>query len=87
MVQLHGTIIVILKGTSAAQYYPYPEYRTMGDIDIMTRREDYDIACKQLMDNGYTMLKEIYKEAELIKDGIQIDIRQLIVRIQRTFHG
>lgn len=31
---------VILKGTSASQYYPHPEYRTMGDIDIMTRRED-----------------------------------------------
>ena len=27
---------VILKGTSAAQYYPSPQLRTMGDIDIMT---------------------------------------------------
>ena len=27
----------ILKGTAAARYYPVPEYRSMGDIDIMTR--------------------------------------------------
>lgn len=44
---------VILKGTSAAKYYPYPEYRTLGDIDIMTRREDYEHACQDLIDNGW----------------------------------
>ena len=54
---------VILKGTSAAKYYPYPEYRMMGDIDIMTSREDFETACKQLMDNGYEMIKEIEDES------------------------
>ena len=44
---------VILKGTSVAQYYPYPDYRMMGDIDIMTRREDLETACEQLMEAGY----------------------------------
>ena len=39
---------VILKGTSAAQYYPHPEFRTMGDIDIITRREDYETAYQEL---------------------------------------
>ncbi len=77
---------VILKGTSAAKYYPNPEFRTMGDIDIMTRREDFDTACKQLMDNGYTMLKDIYKEAELIKDGIQIDIHRQFASLNNPDH-
>ena len=44
---------VILKGTSAAQYYPYPKFRTMGDIDIITKRDDYDCACRQLIDEGF----------------------------------
>ena len=44
---------VILKGTSAAKYYPYPEFRTMGDIDIMTRQEDYAMACEMLLQGGY----------------------------------
>ena len=44
---------VILKGTSAAQYYPNPMYRNLGDIDIMTRHEDYPAACEMLLDAGY----------------------------------
>ena len=45
---------VVLKGTSAARYYPKPELRTLGDIDIMTRPEDVDTACESLLGNGYT---------------------------------
>ncbi len=67
---------VILKGSSAAQYYPNPEYRSMGDIDIMTHREDYDIACKQLIENGYQVINDIYKETSLIKNGISIDLHR-----------
>lgn len=44
---------VILKGASAAKYYPHPQLRAMGDIDVMTRREDYEAACNMLMDSGY----------------------------------
>lgn len=77
---------VILKGTSAAKYYPYPEYRMMGDIDIMTSREDFETACKQLMDNGYEMIKEIYKEAELFKDGIQIDVHRQFASLNNPDH-
>ena len=45
---------VILKGTEAAKYYPHPEYRAMGDIDIMTGREDYDTACRELIRGGFS---------------------------------
>lgn len=44
---------VILKGSAAAQYYPYPEGRTMGDIDLMTRPEDFAVACESLVQNGW----------------------------------
>lgn len=44
---------VILKGSSAAMYYPHPQLRAMGDIDVMTRQEDYQAACDMLLDNGY----------------------------------
>ncbi len=77
---------VILKGTSVAKYYPYPEYRTMGDIDIITRREDFDTACKQLVDNGYHIEKEIYKEVELFKDCIQIDIHRQFASLNNPDH-
>ncbi len=54
---------VILKGTSAAQYYPNPLYRTMGDIDIMPRREDFEMACEQLLQNGFREITDDIEKA------------------------
>lgn len=67
---------VILKGTSAAMYYPHPKYRTMGDIDIMTRREDLEIARKQLVGNGYRVVKELNREITLLKNGIVVELHR-----------
>lgn len=67
---------VILKGTSVAKYYPYPDYRMMGDIDIMTRREDLDKAYHQLLDNGYSVIKELNREICLIKNGITVELHR-----------
>lgn len=67
---------VILKGTAAAQYYPYPEYRTMGDIDIMTRREDFETALLQLLNNGYKITKEENREIALVKNGIVVELHR-----------
>ena len=67
---------VILKGTSTAQYYPYPEYRTMGDIDVMTKREDLDAACQHLIHDGYSIVKELNREITLKKDGIIIELHR-----------
>lgn len=69
----------ILKGTAVAQYYPYPEYRTMGDIDVMTYREDYICACNELIENKW---KEITNANDLkrgrhrafAKEGIVVEI-------------
>lgn len=67
---------VILKGTSAAKYYPHPEYRAMGDIDIMTKREDVDIACQQLIENGYHKVEELNREITVTKNGIVIELHR-----------
>ena len=67
---------VILKGTSAAQYYPHPEYRTMGDIDIMTRREDLETARQELIDKGYCVINELNREITFRKNGIVIELHR-----------
>ncbi len=67
---------VILKGTSAAMYYPHPKYRTMGDIDIMTRREDLEAACNQLVLNGYRVVKELNREITFTKNGIIVELHR-----------
>lgn len=69
---------VVLKGTSAAQYYPNPHYRTMGDIDIMTRREDYDAACSSLTLHGYKECAETERtngrHRSFHKSGIEVEV-------------
>ncbi len=65
-----------LKGTSAAMYYPHPELRSMGDIDIMTRREDLETACEQLIENGYRVVKELNREITLVKNGIVVELHR-----------
>ena len=50
---------VILKGTAASKYYPFPQFRALGDIDIMTRHEDFEMAGKMLCAAGYTEHKDM----------------------------
>ena len=77
---------VILKGSSAAQYYPYPEYRTMGDIDIITRHEDYNSSCEAMLKNNWY---EMSSESELersrhrsfAKNGVVVEIHAFFASI------
>ncbi len=70
---------IVLKGTSAAKYYPEPEFRALGDIDIMTRREDVEAACEIFLQNDYieTTSDDDKKEGRhrtFFKDGFSIEI-------------
>ncbi len=67
---------VILKGTSASQYYPRPEYRAMGDIDIMTSREDFDRAYQELISDGYKVMISSDREIEMKKNGIVLELHK-----------
>ena len=67
---------VVLKGASAAMYYPYPEYRMLGDIDIMTRREDLETACRQLSENGYSIINSLNREISLVNNGIIVELHR-----------
>lgn len=70
---------VVLKGTSAARYYPHPEYRIMGDIDLMTSHEDYLRACDTLLANGYNEVTQEYdirygRHRQFEKNSIEIEV-------------
>lgn len=45
---------VVLKGAAAAMYYPNPDYRIMGDIDLLIERGRTDDAVGLMTQNGYT---------------------------------
>ena len=77
---------VILKGQAAAQYYPHPELRIMGDIDIMTRHEDYDLACECLLQNGYNEIHNEETESfgrhrQFVKNGIVIEVHMFFAML------
>ena len=44
--------MIVVKGTSAAQYYPNPFLRTLGDIDLLVHPDDFDKACMKIMKIG-----------------------------------
>lgn len=68
----------ILKGTSASQYYPHPDLRTMGDIDIITKHEDYQKACDMLLNGGFQenfthANNEADRHRSFFKNGITVE--------------
>ena len=77
----------ILKGTTAAQYYPHPEYRLQGDIDIITKHEDFQLACDELLNNGYEESFSHPEEAELgrhrafIRDNIVVELHSFFAML------
>ena len=78
---------VILKGTEAARYYPEPKYRTLGDIDLITRHEDFDTAYRQLLDKGYTLAGDEGREAVFFKDGVTIELHRSFAKLNNPVHA
>lgn len=51
--------VVVLKGTAAGIYYPYPFLRTYGDIDLLVHPENYKKAIGILLEKGYVQRGKI----------------------------
>ena len=54
--------VAVTKGMAAAMYYPVPEYRAMGDVDILVSPKDYEKALRLLRSNGYVIAGNEEKE-------------------------
>ena len=77
---------VILKGTTAAKYYPHPECRALGDIDIMPRREDFDAVCQALLDAGYrenTVLPPngVMRHRGFVQNRVEVEVHAYFARL------
>ena len=49
---------VILKGVASARYYPDPYQRSMGDVDLLVRKEDTERVLRVLQSEGYDLLEK-----------------------------
>ena len=53
MIAKAGVQTVMMKGFMIREFYPVPEYRGFGDVDILIKSEDTDKAIKALQSIGY----------------------------------
>lgn len=67
---------VILKGTAAAVYYPDPEMRAMGDVDLLMPREQVETAANLLSANGYVQESVSPRVISFCKDNICFELHQ-----------
>lgn len=67
---------VIVKGLAAAQYYPVPEYRALGDVDFIVHPDDFAKAEKIIYENGYIQIDDNERHIELKKDSILFEMHR-----------
>lgn len=77
MEALGGIESVVLKGATAAAYYPQPDLRQMGDIDILVRPEEFAQAEEALINSGCIKTDAIERHIGFeTKSGINIELHR-----------
>ena len=79
LLKAEGIPSILLKGQGIAQYYPNPESRMCGDIDIYVGMENFDKACAILKREGATDLtnqEEHEFHIALDLDGSTIEVHK-----------
>lgn len=75
--QEKGIPFVILKGLAVSRYYPKPEYRSLGDIDIAVLHADYEAARQAMLQDGYREVKSHYeKHGVFEKNGLVFELHK-----------
>ena len=70
-----GIDCAVVKGASAACYYPQPAHRMMGDIDLLVSPEGFDRACG-LISEGAEFLGENYRHVEYRRNGLVVEVHR-----------
>ena len=81
-----GVPFVVIKGCAASVYYPKPEYRRLGDIDILVHPTDHPRALEALRKAGFQgeFTGKLYNIG-LYKDGYEVELHWLFT--SRTAQG
>ncbi len=78
LMKKHEIPMVILKGIAAAQYYPTPSQRTVGDVDFLVPREYIEDAKQLFVDNGYEVEDDPQypRHVDIHKDNISFEMHR-----------
>lgn len=67
---------IFLKGFHLRKLYPLPHLRQMGDIDILVKPEDYDIAKNTMIENGAKLVHENEYHADFSINKLNVEIHK-----------
>lgn len=74
--------VVLLKGAGTASYYPVPEYRKSGDVDLLLLNSDRLKDCKRVLGNAGFSLQEdqlaLHHLSFESKDKIEIEVHTML---------
>jgi len=70
---------IVLKGADLKQYYPTPEMRPMGDIDILIKTDQYEIIKPIMLKKGFVAERESDHELVWVKDQIMIELHKKLI--------
>ena len=78
--------VVLMKGAGLAAFYPEPQMRQWGDIDLFVGAQQYHPACAAMRATFPDALKfdeelDHYKHYNLIADGVSIEIHRVTVSL------
>lgn len=77
-----GIPVVVLKGSGVASYYPVPEYRKSGDVDLLFEDIHRVIAAGKILEkHGYTMTEEQHANHHVVyqgADGIDVELHAML---------
>lgn len=78
----NGITAVTLKGAATASFYPVPEYRKSGDVDLLVPVEaDYEKACLLLKEAGFRQQPHqsaLHHTEFLGADGISVELHGML---------
>lgn len=78
----------IVKGSSIAEYYPIPQLRSMGDVDLVVHSEDREEVHSILLNMGYkNTSKQQSREWQYYKNNMEFELHDRLIYTEVVNNG
>ena len=71
-----GIINIVVKGPVIKKFYPDPDLRTMGDIDLVVHKNDIPLACKTMLEIGFRECTNTVDEFKFVRNNMTVEIHE-----------
>lgn len=86
LLEENGFKYAVLKGTSVARLYNKPTLRTLGDIDILVKPDDYGSVKELMISKGYSLTEEGFNHFHCAfeKNGVSVELHHEMSEFPKT---